>query len=93
MPGARVLGSDHSIPQWAQSMPFLNPASKISKDPGLPNVQSVRQGRMQTNSDFQLIEMAVAGDCPLLAECGRSVLQFSSDVNDRFRGKPPFESK
>ena len=43
-------------------MPFLSPASKISKDPELPNVQSTRQGRMQTNSDFQLIELAVDGN-------------------------------
>ena len=43
-------------------MPFLSPASKISKDSELPNVQLVRQGRMQTNSDFQLIEMAVDGN-------------------------------
>lgn len=62
MPGARVIGSGHSLSQWAQSMPFLKPASKISKDLGLPNVQSVRQGRMQTNSDYQLIEMAVDGN-------------------------------
>ena len=43
-------------------MPFLNPLLKISKDLELPNVELPRQGRMQTNSDFQLIEMAVAGD-------------------------------
>lgn len=43
-------------------MPFLNPVSKISKDLELPDVQLPRQGRMQTNSDFQLIEMAVAGN-------------------------------
>jgi RNA polymerase sigma-70 factor (ECF subfamily) len=43
-------------------MPFLNPLPKISKDLELPNVQLPRQGRMQTTSDFQLIEMAVAGN-------------------------------
>lgn len=43
-------------------MPFLSSASKIAKDFEQPFVQSVRQGRMQTNSDFQLIEMAVDGD-------------------------------
>ena len=43
-------------------MPILSPASEISKDPGLPDVESVRQGRMQTNSDFELIELAVRGN-------------------------------
>ena len=43
-------------------MPLPNAVSKISKDLELPDVQLPRQGRMQTNSDFQLIEMAVAGN-------------------------------